>query len=108
MAVSPFLKAHTMSSNFTTASFPVSQYDRFAIQVKIYNAAGHNGILKMQVSINNVDFVDVADATFSVNGNESFMISVTQFAYRFIRFDYKATSGTALMDAEINTVNFAK
>ena len=79
MAVSPFLKAQPLNANFDTASFPVSQYDRFAIQVKIYNAAGHNGLLKMQVSINNVDFVDVADATFSVNGNDAFMISVTQF-----------------------------
>lgn len=62
----------------------------------------------MQVSINNVDYVDVADATFSISGNDSFIISVTQFAYRFIRLNYLASSGSALLNAEINTVNFAK
>lgn len=108
MAVSPFVKAQSISANYTSQSFPVSQYDRFAIQAKITNASAISGILKMQVSINNVDYVDVSDATFSISSNESFIISVTEFAYRFIRLEYTASSGSGTLDAEINTVNFAK
>lgn len=108
MAVSPFLKGQSLTGSFSSQSFSVSQYDRFAIQVKVYNTSAQSGVLKLQVSINNTDFVDVSDATFSLAGDEVFMISVTQFAYRFIRIDYQASSGTGLIDAEINTVNFAK
>ena len=108
MAVSPFLNGQSMAANFTSAVFPVSQYDRFAIQIHIYNGVSLNGTLKMQVSINNVDYVDVSDATFSINGTDNFIISVTQFAYRFIRLNYIRNAGSGLMNAEINTVNFAK
>lgn len=108
MAVSPFLKGQSLGASFTSASFPVSQYDRFALQAKVYDTTAHTGILKMQVSVNNIDFVDVSDATFSLNGDEVFIISVTQFAYRYIRLFYSRTSGSGLIDVEINTVNFAK
>lgn len=108
MAISPFVKGQDISSNFTSVSFPVSTHDRFSIQIKIYNAASLSGTLKMQVSNNDSTYVDVSDATFSIRGNDDFIISVTQFAYRFIRLAYVSASGSALMDAEINTVNFSK
>ena len=108
MAVSPFLSGQSMATDFTSAVFPVSQYDRFALQIHIYNATSLSGTLKMQVSINNVDYVDVSDATFSISGSDDFIISVTQFAYRFIRLKYTRSAGSALLNAEINTVNFAK
>lgn len=108
MAVSPFVKGQSLAANFTTPPFTVSFHDRFAIQIRVYDASTLSGTLKMQVSINDSTYVDVSDATFSVRGNDDFIISVTQFAYRFIRLSYTANAGSGLLDAEVNTVNFAK
>lgn len=108
MAVSPFLKAQSLGTNYTSQSFNVSYHDRFAIQVKIHDSDTLSGNLKMQVSIDDVDFVDVSDATFSVNGDDKFIISVTQFAYRFIRLVWTRTAGSGSLDADINTVNLTR
>lgn len=108
MAVSPFLNGQSLGTSFISNSFPVSYHDRFAIQIRITGASALSGTLKMQVSINNTTFVDVSEATFSIRGNDDFIISVTQFAYRFVRLEYIRNAGTASLNAEINTVNFAK
>lgn len=108
MVVSPYLKGQSLSSSFTSQPFPVGQHDRFAIQIRITGNNGLSGTLKMQVSINDVHYVDVSDATFSISGPDDFIVSVTQFAYRFIRLNYTAQSGTGTLTAEVNSVNFAR
>lgn len=108
MTLSPYLSGQSLGSSFNSSSFSVGEFDRFAVKFKITGAAGLSGTLKLQCSVDDVDYVDVPDTSISVTGNNSYLISVTSFIFKYIRISYTSTAGTGSLEVKVNSVNEAK
>jgi hypothetical protein len=101
--VSPWFDSGTISADYTSTPFNVGTYDRFAFQ---YNLTGTlAGTFKLQASIDDLNYVDVPDSQLSIVSPNVYLISVTDFAYRYIKADFDHVSGTGEIVAVISTTN---
>ena len=101
--VSPWFSSGTISADDTSTPFNVGTFDRFAFQ---YNLTGTlAGTFKLQASIDDLNYVDVPDSQMTITSPNVYLISVTDFAYRYIKADFKRVSGTGEIVATISTTN---
>jgi hypothetical protein len=102
----PFFETGTISTSYTSNPFRVGDFDRFAIQFAISGTLA--GGLKLQASIDDLNYVDIPDSIISINGTDVFLISIAYFAYKYARVVYTRTSGTGAIEAKINLISFQR
>lgn len=101
--ISPWFNSGTISGNYTSSPFNVGAFDRFAFQ---YNLTGSlAGTFKLQASIDDLNYVDVPDSQMAITSPNVYLISVTDFAYPYIKASFTRVSGTGEIVASIRTVN---
>ena len=101
--VSPWFSSGTVSTNYTSTPFNVGTFDRFAFQ---YNLTGTlAGTFKLQASIDDLNYINVPDSEMTIVSPNVYLISVTDFAYRYIRANFTRSSGTGEIVATISTTN---
>jgi hypothetical protein len=104
--VSPWFSSGTISASYTSIPFNVGMFDRFAFQ---YNMTGSlAGVFKLEASIDGLNYVDVPDSEITITSPNVYLISVTSFAYRYIRSVFTRASGTGEIEATISTTNEQK
>jgi hypothetical protein len=104
--VSPWFSSGTISGNYVSTPFNVSNFDCFAIQ---YNLTGTlTGSFKLQASIDDLNYVDVPDSSIVISSPNVYLVSVTQFAYRYIKANFSYISGSGEIAATLNLVNFQR
>lgn len=90
-----------MSSSITSSpSVDMSRTDGYAVYAKWTGAPV--GDIKLQASVDNVNFVDIIDSDSPVNGPGDIMWEVTTAFYDKFRVVYTRTSGTGVLNAQIN------
>lgn len=99
--ISPWINT-PISSNYTSQSFRVGEFDKFAILVSVTGTA--SGTIRLQASIEDSVFVDIPDTKISISGTDNYLYSMAQFAYKFIRIVYAHGAGASVLVATINTV----
>lgn len=100
--VSPLITAVALSGNYTSPSFRVGEFDKFALLVSVTGTA--SGTIKLQASIENSVYVDIPDTKISISGTDNYLYSMAQFAYKFVRIVYAHSSGASFISATVNTV----
>lgn len=102
--ISPWFSSGTIAGNYTSIPFRVGDFDRFAIQ---YNMTGTvAGSMKLLASIDGLNYVEVPDSSVTISSPNVYLVSVTSFAYRYIKAQFTFVSGTGEIVASINTINF--
>lgn len=108
MTLSPYLSNQSLGASFNSTGFSVGEFDRFAVKFKISGASSLNGVLKLQCSVDDVDYVDVPDTSITVTADNNYLVSVTSFIFKYIRVSWTRTAGTGTLDVKVNSVNEAK
>lgn len=99
--ISPWIST-PLTANYTSQSFRVGEFDKFAILVSVVGTA--TGTVRLQASIENSVFVDIPDTKISISGTDNYLYSMAQFAYKFVRLVYSHSAGSSVLTATINTV----
>lgn len=102
----PYFDTGTISTNYTSNPFRVGDFDRFAVQFALTGTLA--GTIKLQASIDDLNYVDIPDSIISVNGADVFLVSIAYFAYKYVRVVYTRTSGSGTINAKINLINFQR
>lgn len=89
-----------MSTNLTTDVIDTSRLNAVVFFAKYTGAPV--GSLKLQVSVDNVNFVDLPDSPQAVSAAGQFMWNVTDTNYDKIRLVYTRTSGTGTLNVQVN------
>lgn len=105
MRVAPvrLLTAGDMSANVESAVQNLNQDFGFAMQAVYVGAPV--GTIKLQASVNGVDYGDVANSSFAVSAAGTSIWNV-QSEYLWIKVVYVATSGSGSLDVYIITRGF--
>lgn len=89
------------SSNITSVPFDIGDEKVVCITVDFSGGGGDlAGTLKLQASIDNSVYIDVADSDQAITGSEDHMWSIADAAYRYVRVDWAYSSGTGNLTAK--------
>lgn len=103
---SPWFNTGSIGANYVSAPFRVGDFDRFAVQLVITGTLA--GVARFQASIDDINYVDIPDSKVTISGADVFLVSITQFAYKYIRIGFSYTSGVGVIDCKINLINFKR
>ena len=90
-----------MSSNLQSEVIDTSRVDSVVFYAKFTGSPV--GTLKVQVSINDADYVDLPDSSVSVTEAGDFMWNIVDTNYDKIKVIYVATSGSGILNIQANT-----
>lgn len=89
-----------MSANITSNSADLSFIDGFAIYAKWTGSPA--GTLKLQASLDDINYVDIANSEQTISGPSDFMWNVSQVFYDKIRVIFTRSGGTGILNVQIN------
>lgn len=81
------------ASSVTTSAINLSDMQNYSFQV-IFTGANVVGSTKLQCSLDNVNFQDIADSTNSVTSSAGIVYTVSQASYKYVRLVWTYSSGT--------------
>ncbi len=93
MRIIELLSTRSAATDVTTIAFDLNDLTTFSIQVT-FSGSDVVGGLKLQASIDNVTFVDVANSSQAVSASASHVWDVSGAGYRYIKVAWDYTSGT--------------
>lgn len=91
------LASTDVAADVITNAYDLVDLTTFSIQVNfVEDMTPIEGSLKLEASLDNVVFVDVADSTQSVSNSANHIWDVVRAGYRYVRvnWDYSAGDGT--------------
>lgn len=94
------IEAGDMSSNLESEVIDTSRLSSIVFYAKWTGSPVGN--IKLQVSIDNVNFVDLPSSQQAVSGADDFMWNVTDTNYDQIKIVYTATSGSGTLEVQAN------
>ncbi len=103
------LPTRSAAASVTTQAFDLNDLVRYGMSV-VFTGSNVVGSLKLEASIDNVNFFDVTGSTQAITASTGQFWEVTVCGYRFVRVDWTYTSGTGNMTIEMaikeNVVRF--
>lgn len=96
----PIMVDLAMTANRESDVIDVSKVNGYSIYAKWTGAA--NGTLKIQVSNDGINFVDLDDSEVPVLNSGQFMWNVDRVFYDKVKLVYVFSSGTGVLNASIN------
>lgn len=94
------LTAGSMATSLTSSAVDLSRVDGYSIYAKWTGAPV--GTIKLQASLDGINYVDYPSSTSTVNGAGDIIWEVTTAFYDKIQVVYTRTSGTGTLDVQIN------
>lgn len=93
-----------MSGNLTSTTIDTSRVSSVVFYASWTGSPA--GTLKLQVSIDGTNYVDLPDSPVIVSGASDFMWNVTDTNYDQIKLVYQATSGSGSLNVKANIKGF--
>jgi hypothetical protein len=96
--------AQSLTANFTTVFTDISFQDNIAYQINV-TTTDSAGSFDVQASLDGINFVNlnIASPPTIVTANISFLISLNQLPYKYVRLSYtNTTPGTGICDIFIS------
>lgn len=87
------LKTVTAASSVTTVPMILDDLKMYCIQATI-SGADVAGTIKLQASVDNVTYLDVANSSVSITSSADQLWDVTICSYRYVRVVWTYSSGT--------------
>ena len=102
--VSNFLVNQSLGSTFTSASFPVGEFDHVGVQLVITDASSLNGSVQLQRSVDGLSWDNLLTAD-NVTTNTVITKQIQDVYFGYIRLVYTRTAGTGTLNVKLGTVN---
>ncbi len=100
MKVIELVQVRSAASSLTTNAYDLVDLYKYSIQV-VFTGSDVVGTLKLQASLDNVNFFDIDGSTQAVAASEGQIWDVINCGYRYVRVVWTYTSGTGNMTMEL-------
>jgi hypothetical protein len=95
------LETVSAANDVNSGVYDLCDLHRFAVQVK-FSGSNVVGTLKLQCSLDNVTWVDVANSSQAVTSSANHIWDVQSAGYRYVRVNWDYTSGTGNITVSIH------
>lgn len=97
--LSPLASATAQSASFVSNVFNVQQFCNYALQIIIASQSSLNVDIKVQGSIDGVNYADVPSSTTNFTANGTFIWTASNSPLMFVRLNFGINAGSALFQA---------
>lgn len=91
--IKTLVSAVDASNDIVSGVLDIGEQRSYAIQA-LFSGSNVAGTIKLEVSVDGTNFVDLASSSQSISSSADFMWNVNEASYRYVRVDWTATSGT--------------
>ncbi len=99
MISSKLINAQDASVNITSAGVDLGNITHYSFE-GVFSSATLNGNFKLQVSNDDVNYIDLAGASDTITSGGSSLINISDAGYRYVRCVWTATSGTGTLTVQ--------